>query len=109
MTKVKREIKFRAWDKRDKEMINIKNWYWFEELGIMELDDENGRDYIFMQFTGLKDKKGKEIYEGDIIKTSVGNEEVEWLSVGWSLLCRDDDIKVIGNIYENPNLLNPKK
>lgn len=78
-----------------------------------------GFSLIYMQFTGLTDKNGKEIYEGDILRISKDLiEEVEWIDEnnwlgakcpvnGWvnhgSIYGEDPEI--IGNIYENPNLL----
>lgn len=77
------------------------------------LEDE---DYIVMQCTGLKDKNGKLIYEGDLVKDDHDAwHYVKWVYDSWQLFpCTqnnytigivDDEIEVIGNIYENKELL----
>ena len=120
-----REIKFRAWDKRHNSMEYINDLYWFEENGIHDFNDDN---YIFMQNTGLKDKNGREIYDSDIVKVTWGSGkivcyEVKYCeSLGYHYLRdtknkEDDDIiciydysqmDVIGNVFDNPELLKNK-
>ena len=150
-----REIKFRAWDKKRKKMWYPNNdevdFYAIGMSGALYALDENGKyDYteefekmIFMQFTGLKDSNGKEIYEGDIVSWKAEGAIGEWLVgiVKWEedrfivervnsplwvyegITCRSyaikgefyaeyripsfewDELEIIGNIYENPELL----
>ena len=106
-----REIKFRAWHKTNSSMIYER------PLNRIGQDSQFGDDVILMQYTGLKDKNDKEIFEGDIIRTLDSDiEVVKWsdesveLSYGRGVCCFcgfvfDNECIIIGNIYENPELI----
>lgn len=127
-----REIKFRAWGIDRGKMHDVYNIAFHESYGYKAITSEqplnvnttfiNKEEFILMQFTGLKDKKGVEIYEGDILKLPTFNNQ------GWfkkavvtfedgSFQCdcnlvskyNVEHIEVIGNIYENPELLEVSK
>jgi hypothetical protein len=134
-----REIKFRAWDKGVGRMWNKVSdlgWKnkeaWGEEglSGAVVTKDEGHNQFRpieeleLMQFTGLTDRNGKEIYESDIVQwqqtVKTQNGEVWWQSAraafvidwrgdriayGEPDITANREIEVIGNIYENPKLL----
>ncbi len=115
-----REIRFRAWDKIRKKMIDVHGiQFVLEKVLWQEYEPEKTNWYSdienmeLMQFTGLKDKNGKEIYEEDIVKWIGGSiEPIVWenFCAGFNL---DESgargVEVIGNIYENPELLKKGK
>lgn len=138
-----REIKFRAWDIKRNRMFPIHTLALrksdgsigatFTHEGLFSVDEETGEknqvtyldDFVLTQYTGLHDKNGKEIYEGDIVKwvyiqalhtsdvffidggfycntNGFIKDLVEWQNLG---LITTLGCEVIGNIYENSNLL----
>ena len=105
-----REIKFRYWNKELKKMTYMEDtssWSAFWD-GV----DPGYDEHVLMQYTGLKDKKGKEIYEGDIVKCGNYLNIVNW-SKQYGLdnyfFYENEDKEVVGNIYENPKLLTKEK
>lgn len=106
-----REIKFRAWDKNYGEMID-----WISlQTNRISYEDQFGlfqnNEYIFMQFTGLKEKNGKEIYESDYLEDDwcvfwgSGKYILHNISTGDIIDCNEQNTQtksITGNRYESP-------
>ncbi len=125
---MEREIKFRAWDKLEKRMGEVnyikysKVWYTHISVRFKQKEktvdewfnywnEDRCNNIILMQYTGLKDKNGVEIYEGDIVRIDETEDidVVDWTDgkeygIGFGLFSCFK-YEVIGNIYANPELL----
>ena len=114
-----REIKFRGWDKSTKKMycINTINldlkecWGVCKRLPNMVSDIKLHFEYcILMQYTGLKDKNGKEIYESDLLERRNGEIEevvfdsgsfcIKHKNGSYDFIAENNHFKIVGNIYE---------
>jgi uncharacterized phage protein (TIGR01671 family) len=120
-----RPIKFRVWDKRETKGMHTQNMLYDAQLHDFWEDFVDYPGYELMQYTGLTDKNGKEIYEGDIIIDTqkqkyeiifdknharydlkvCGENKLSQTSY-FTQICEKKHIEVIGNIFEHPELLN---
>jgi len=124
VTTTEREIKFRVWDTYNQRM--VEDFYLFEKMpdfydnpepyryyeGYRDCEDGIGKPCYIMQFTGLKDKNGIEIYEGDFIRLHEYGEDVYKEVVFHNgAFCvhgfnwERKTAEVIGNKFQNPDLL----
>ena len=137
-----REIKFRAWDKKRNVMwepiafIRLLQYLFFENFPNATAYQEikhHFNDIVWLEYTGLKDSQGKEIYEGDVIqwaglevqngkqiyplrKRAVGmtadafrDSFIDDCFHTQNLLEHGKNLEIIGNIYENPDLIKNDK
>ncbi|WP_088825678.1 YopX family protein [Listeria goaensis] len=126
-----REIEFRVWHDKSGTLQTVKELTFDDggHLGYLESRDEHGKAHGFypcidsielMQYTGLHDKNGKKIFEGDIgwddysecwgvVIFDEGKFIYEWKNVAEDLWEVTDDIEIRGNKWQNPELLESKR
>jgi hypothetical protein len=109
-----KEIKFRAWDYDGRRMSRCVTLQQIAFEPAIQIDFRNNAPHLYwMQFTGLTDKNGVEVFEGDLVRATPDGYapheiyEVKWheKDCGWVVPKPLGDYVVIGNIYENPELL----
>lgn len=126
-----REIKFRVWDVENKEMLEVQeldfeSTFYGGRIAIRPdqyNDYFNTEDMILMQYTGLHDKNGKEIYEGDIVGidylsyivtgvVTYSTKDAMYILTNTNSIADENEplgdyknLEVIGNTYDNPELL----
>lgn len=121
--------RYRAWLKEDKEMIDVEEINFFngefDFIGDAITWMCKSDDCVLMQSTGLRDKNGKEIFEGDVVKMAKnvyseptyyevvrhrgGAYRLESKQYGCELWLRHTDCEIAGNIYTNPELAEVKQ
>lgn len=137
---MKREIKFRAYSSHNRKMYPVSNIEWDADgcMWVTADDGKNGIELIddeahLMQFTGLKDKNGREIYEGDVVKYTAWHDGKPAGAIQGGVVYDGDlgmasfnirldhdgeidravlpaiGVEVIGNVHENPELLEVEK
>lgn len=118
-----KEIKFRIWDNKEQMMIDYEQIKKMRAKTIKDiLFNHEKREITIMFYTGLKDKYGTEIYDGDIILIPIGNKEqiatinydkgsfmLNWIYGGISIISlwlnEIRDSIILGNIFEDSNIL----
>jgi uncharacterized phage protein (TIGR01671 family) len=111
-----RELKFRVWDNSFNKMLLLHEAKFADGSLIGAKGINWDSDVVVMQYTGIKDVKEKEIYEGDIVSLDNGHIDTVGFHEGCFLVENavmhyeatywPSDIEVLGNIYENKELLN---
>jgi uncharacterized phage protein (TIGR01671 family) len=123
---MQRQLKFRAWDKLAKQFTYPDKGYQGHYVLTLNGQFQNlqngsgGEEYVVQQWTGLNDYENNNIYEGDIVRYEldgiVYTQTVEWGNNGWEmidtrlystpLITNLPNFEVVGNIFENGELLN---